>query len=71
MYKEIRDRICLLTYPPGTVLREADFANEFGVSRTPVRQVLQRLQFEGLVEAKNGVGTIVTGVQLSTFKDAY
>lgn len=56
----IRDRICLRTYAPGDVLREGRLAVEFGVSRTPIREVLQRLSSAGLVEARNGVGTIVT-----------
>jgi DNA-binding GntR family transcriptional regulator len=53
------------------VLSEAALAAEFGVSRTPVRRVLQRLNFDGLVEIKSGVGTIVTDIDLKTFKDTY
>jgi len=71
IYNELRDRIILLRYPPGTVIRESDLAEEFGVSRTPIRQVLQRLQFEGLVETRNAVGTIVTEFDLESLKDAY
>ncbi len=71
IYKAIRERISLLQYPPGTVLSEATIAAEFGVSRTPVRRVLQRLDFEGLVTIKNGVGTIVTDIDLKTFKELY
>jgi DNA-binding GntR family transcriptional regulator len=71
IYRQVRERICLLHYPPGTVLSEAALAAEFGVSRTPVRRVLQRLSFDGLVEIKNGVGTIVTDIDLKTFKDTY
>ncbi len=71
IYNSIRDRIGLLGYPPGTVLREGELANEFGVSRTPIREVLHRLTFDGLVEAKNGVGTIVTSVDYGYFKDIY
>ncbi len=62
IYSEVRDRICLLAYPPGTVLREGELALEFGVSRTPIREVLHRLSFDGLVAAKNGVGSIVTSL---------
>lgn len=71
IYSELHDRIILLQYPPGTVIRETDLAEEFGVSRTPIRQVLQRLQFEGLVETRNAVGTIVTEFDLESLKDAY
>jgi DNA-binding GntR family transcriptional regulator len=71
IYRQIRERICLLHYPPGTVLNETALATEFGVSRTPLRRVLQQLNHEGLVEIKNGVGTIVTDINMKTFKDIY
>lgn len=71
IYRTIRDRICLQKYPPGTILREIEFAKEFGISRTPIRQVLYHLQVEGLVKIHNGVGTIVTGVDLNDFLDTY
>lgn len=71
IYCELRDRICLLTYPPGTVLSELALAKEFGISRTPIRRVFHRLEFMGLVQIKNGVGTIVTDIDLKTFKQIY
>jgi len=71
IYEELRERICILRYPPGDVLRENELAAEFGVSRTPVRQVLQRLEVEGFVETRNGVGTLVTGVDFKAFRDVY
>lgn len=71
IYAELRDRICLLVYPPGTVLSEVTLAREFGVSRTPIRRVLHRLEFMGLVQIMNGVGTIVTDIDLKTFKETY
>lgn len=71
IYKAIRERICLLEYAPGTLLNEGLLADEFGVSRSPVRRVLQRLNYEGLLETRNGVGTIVTEVDIKTFKDIY
>ena len=53
-------RICDLEYWPGTILSETALANEFGISRTPMREVLHYLGFMGLVEPKTGVGTVVT-----------
>jgi len=41
-------------------LHEGVLATEFGVSRTPIRQVLQKLAYERLVETRSGVGTIVS-----------
>jgi len=71
IHDELRERICLLDYPPGTLLREGALAAEFGISRTPIREILQRLAFAGLVEARNGVGTIVTGFDFAELKDIY
>lgn len=71
IHEELRQRICLLDYPPGTVLSEVELAREFNVSRTPVRRVLHKLEYEGLLQIKNGVGTIVTDIDLKTFKETY
>ena len=43
IYLEMRRRICLLDYQPGTRLNERELAAEFGISRTPMRDVLQKL----------------------------
>lgn len=67
----MRERICLLDFPPGAVLKEDELAKDFKVSRTPIRQVLQRLSYEGLVEIRNGVGTTITDIDLKTFRDIY
>jgi DNA-binding GntR family transcriptional regulator len=67
----IRDRICLLEYRPGTVIHEGRLAQEFDVSRTPIREILQRLGFAGLLEARNGVGTIVTERTLDEIRQIY
>ncbi|KUM24019.1 hypothetical protein AU467_31715 [Mesorhizobium loti] len=67
----LRDRICLLEYMPGTMLRETDIAAEFGVSRTPVREALQRLSIEGLMEVRNGIGTFVTTLDQSQLREVF
>lgn len=61
IYETLRDRICLGQYNPGDIFHEANLGNEFKVSRTPIRQVLQRLAFEKLAVVRTGVGTIVEG----------
>ena len=59
IYQTLRDRICLGQYQPGDVFHENELGQEFQVSRTPIRQVLQRLAFERLAVVRTGVGTIV------------
>jgi len=71
IYRILRDRICLLEYPPGSRLSEEELAEEFEISRTPVRRVLARLESEGLVEARHGVGTIVTDVEIEELAQVY
>ncbi len=70
-YKTIRDRICLLEYQPGERLGEEELAREFGVSRTPIRRVLSRLESEGLLESRHGVGTFVTNVEFESLAQVY
>lgn len=45
--------------PAGSPLSEVTLAKRFGVSRTPIREVLKQLQSEGLVEIRPRVGTFV------------
>jgi DNA-binding GntR family transcriptional regulator len=67
----VRDRICLLEYGPRQRLSEEELAAEFKVSRTPIRRVLSRLEAEGLVETRHGVGTIVTDVKIEALAQVY
>lgn len=46
-------------FPPGAPLSEVFLAQEFEVSRTPIRETLKQLQHEGLVEIRPKVGTFV------------
>jgi len=71
IYRQIRERICLLQYPPGEMLSENALAAEFGISRTPMRRILRRLEFEGLVVSRQGVGTMVTTSDLRALKEVY
>lgn len=71
LHDEIRSRISLLDYPPGMRLSESELAEEFGVSRTPLRRVLFQLQAEGLLKSVQGVGTIVTDIDIGELYQVY
>lgn len=68
---EIIRRICFLDYPPGQRLKEAALATEFGVSRTPVRDAISRIKHLGLVETRNGVGTVVVTLTHAQIRHVY
>ncbi|OBC06681.1 GntR family transcriptional regulator [Gordonia sp. 852002-50816_SCH5313054-c] len=57
---EIRRRIIDGKILPGVNISELALAEEFGVSRTPVREAFKQLQTEGLIEIRPRVGTFVT-----------
>lgn len=50
IFAALRDEILTGVHQPGTPLREMALAQRFGVSRTPVREALSRLQQERLLE---------------------
>lgn len=71
IYRILRERICLLDLEPGTRLTEEALAAEFGVSRTPIRQVLDRLEHERLVDQRPGAGTTVAIVDTKEIRDVW
>jgi DNA-binding GntR family transcriptional regulator len=68
VYEAIRSRI-IGGLEPGTVLRLVPLSNEFGVSTMPVREALNRLQYEGLVEGQSRRGAVVAAMRLSDLVD--
>ena len=71
IYDEVRYRICTNRYPPKTVLREEELAREYSVSRSPIRRVFSKLEHEGLVEIRHGIGTIVTSIEADQLAEVY
>jgi len=67
----LRDRICMLDYPPGMRLSEETLAAEFGVSRTPLRRALGWLESQGLLTSVQGVGTMVTDIDIESLTQVY
>lgn len=51
-YEKIRENILNGTYPGGMKVVEVQLAEEVGVSRTPVREAIRRLEQEGLIKRK-------------------
>ena len=59
-YERIRGAIRDGSLPPGLRLTETDLAARFGVSRTPMRQAIARLESEGLLTHDPRRGLSVT-----------
>ncbi len=59
VYETLRSRILTDRYHAGQKLSENALAEEFGCSRTPIREMLQRLEADGLVVIKAKSGTYV------------
>jgi DNA-binding GntR family transcriptional regulator len=66
-------RECILdgTLEPGTKLSQVALAEQLGVSRTPLREVLRMLQEEGLVEIEPNQRTRVAGLDPQELDDLY
>jgi DNA-binding GntR family transcriptional regulator len=59
-YKTVKGGIIAGRYPAGARITEQEVAATSGVSRTPVREALRRLQSEGLVDFTPNFGAVVT-----------
>lgn len=59
VYRSIRDAIATGALPPRGQLRERDLADSLGVSTSPVKSALQRLEAEGMVVTEPRRGTWV------------
>jgi len=68
---DLRKRIISGEFPGGTMLRQAQLADEYGVSRMPVREALHQLDAEGLVETIANKGALVTELSLAEIDEIF
>lgn len=66
VFESLREAIIQGTLKPGERLMELQLAEELGVSRTPVREAIRKLELEGFVVMVPRKGAYVAGI---TFKD--
>jgi len=71
VYKRLLDMIRDGELAPGTRLRESHLAELLGVSRTPVREALRRLEMQGLVTHEIHRGTVVRALDHNTVTELY
>ena len=56
---------------PGSRVTETELAARFGVSRTPVREALQRLQFEGYLTVRPKQGCFIREIDIEAIDQHY
>ena len=69
-YSLILEAIDVGVYKPGDRLVESDLADRFGVSRTPIREALQRLETQSLL-TRDGRSLIVSSLDHSQMAELY
>ncbi|HZF82375.1 MAG TPA: GntR family transcriptional regulator [Burkholderiaceae bacterium] len=69
--EQLRQRIFRRELEPGSWIDELKIAEEFGISRTPLREALKVLAAEGLVTMKVRRGAYVTEVSERDLADVY
>lgn len=71
IYDILREKIVTLRLPPGEPLIEEKLAKRFKVSRTPIREVLNRLNHEGLVELIPQKGAFVARIGFTDAREIF
>ena len=69
VFQKLREAIITGQLKPGDRLMEIKLANTMGVSRTPVREAIRKLQGEGLVIMNARRGAVVAPINLQTMKE--
>lgn len=64
-YQILKERLINCIYEPGTILNEAQLAADLGLSRTPIREAINRLESDGFVKVLPKKGVYVSDIQLS------
>jgi len=59
LYEGVREKIVSGEIKPGAILTEAELADEYGVSKTPVREALVLLRHEGFLDSMPRIGHVV------------
>ena len=71
IYIELKRRIIEFTYKPGSILNELELAEEFGVSRSPIRTALQELERDNLLHIVPRYGAQVAPIDFRNIKGLF
>ena len=71
VFDRLREEILSLALPPGAILSRLEIAERFGLSATPIRDALMRLEEEGLVEIFPQHATAVSRIDVKLAQQAH
>ncbi len=71
IYDDVKKKIISLQYKPGEILNETQLATLYSVSRTPIREVLHRLQQDNLIQIIPKVGAQIVQIDLQYLKKCF
>lgn len=71
IYESLRRAIVRLDMPPGSAIQERELCARFNVSRTPLREALQRLAEEDLVNIYPHSGTFVSRISFRVAEEGF
>ncbi len=70
-YEWIKTRLLSNEYPPGSFLSERQLADALGMSKTPVKAALERLEMEGFISVSPQQGIVVRELSVHEIGDQY
>jgi DNA-binding GntR family transcriptional regulator len=70
-YDRIKEKLLNDDYPPGTFLSERQLAGVLGMSKTPVKAALERLEAEGFISVSPQQGIVVRQLSVHEIADQY
>lgn len=71
IYQQLREMILSFAIYPGTRVTESELAERFGVSRTPIREALQRLEAEGALSIRPKQGCFIRALDIAELAGQY
>lgn len=71
IHRRLKEMILNFEFYPGTRLTEGELSERFGVSRTPIREAVQRLEMERLMTVRPKQGCFVRALDIDEINDYY
>ncbi|MEX3007413.1 GntR family transcriptional regulator [Hoeflea sp. TYP-13] len=71
LYQDLKRRILTLELEPGADLDETQLSQEYGISRTPLRDVFRHLSGEGYLSIESNRGACVSPLSHKTLRDFF